>query len=237
MSTLFIVDAPLPCADHPYLFDPHEPGTRKKLTEINHRGALQICNTCPVIDACRQWALTEGPRDGSIIAGMTGQQRKEIIEIMEAVGDDQPQPTAILSPREVGGECRRGHGLEQRYRSRSGYLRCHTCEREHRRNSRQRQAASLPPADTWTCARNHPPDRYRKRPSTGQRYCRECQNIAASERRSRTTLNLQPDDGRCRNNHRPERKYTRPNGARRCADCDAEYEQRRKERRRKAVAA
>lgn len=41
--------------------------------------ALAVCRTCPVIDACRAWALTTpDPADGLVAGGLTPRQRARV---------------------------------------------------------------------------------------------------------------------------------------------------------------
>lgn len=221
-----------PCTQYPHLFDAHEPGNHPDITAHYHAAALEICASCPIHTriACRQWAITDGPLDDSIIAGLTGHQRRQIA-ITQNIRTD-------ITPRAIAGECRKGHNAMHRYRRPDGYLRCRACERANSARQRARQQTKQNSAE-WRCMRNHPADRYRTRPSDNAQYCLDCQNDSHKRsRRQRSEAITRSDEtaglrqsGGCTNGHPAARRYQRPNGVWRCADCDAASYQRRKQRR------
>lgn len=63
---------------HEY-FDPAPFGNGiNHLDYLPHRIGLAICRTCPVLEPCQRWALTDYGCDGSVCGGLTGPQRRAI---------------------------------------------------------------------------------------------------------------------------------------------------------------
>src|SRR5262245_12280365 len=58
----------------PDLWFPHQHSGNKRINRANALPAVQICRWCPVVLACRDWAMQQGSIDG-IWGGLTEGQR------------------------------------------------------------------------------------------------------------------------------------------------------------------
>lgn len=69
------------CIGHAELFDPPGDGETRTAADARHRAAARVCWTCPVIDTCRDWAVTE-PSSQTVIAAqvMTTTGRTDTVE-------------------------------------------------------------------------------------------------------------------------------------------------------------
>jgi hypothetical protein len=60
------------CARHP------DPGLWTSSRPLDRERATAICGWCPVLEVCREWALTLPQADGAIYAGLSAKQRREL---------------------------------------------------------------------------------------------------------------------------------------------------------------
>jgi hypothetical protein len=172
-----------------------------------HARAIDICRTqCSALNECAIYALSEGPPDDSIIAGMTGKEREKL------TGRKRTRHAKWTDLDVLGEGCVRGHPAEKRYRSSTdGRLRCQQCSKDD--NGMESQVRRLEQG----CRNGHNPEEYYTRPS-GDLVCRACelrQNAKrnAKRREDRATRG-------CSNGHSPKEYYTRPSGAYVCRACE-----------------
>ncbi len=127
------------CRDYPHLFDDPPPHQHPDITRSYQQTALEMCWSCPVMLQCQQTALAHGIVDNSIVGGQTGLQRRQLTSHINN----------HLNPRDITGECRRGHPISSRYYAADGFWRCRECavasakrRRQKRQQQRQQEAAA-----------------------------------------------------------------------------------------------
>ncbi len=119
---------------------------------VGRNAAARICRTCPVLEACREWAVTSLPRSDEGVWGglLPGQRVKARTERLRAAPALVGMP--LINSRKT--ECRNGHKLEganvktiTRSDGRGEYRECVPCRRAqlraYARARRERQAARL----------------------------------------------------------------------------------------------
>lgn len=212
-------DSAPPCTQAPRLWDaPTQYEARTGRYQQRHAQAINMCLTrCQSRQQCHTFAITEGPADDSILAGMTGRQREAL------TGRKRTRHGKWADIDILGEGCVRGHPVEERYRSGTdGRLRCRQCTKEDYEN-RERKANRLERG----CRNGHGPEEYYERPS-GELVCRACELRQNAKRNAKRRIDKATRG--CKNGHKPEDYYTRPSGAFVCRPCELRRNAKRRKR-------